>query len=180
MRIRVTKTTQKNSFRIVYIGVSGMLLLTFISCGIYSFTGADTGDAETFTVRQFQNEADLVEPGIDRTFTIELQDLIQNQTNLGLTNNGGDLIFEGEITQYYIAPMTSQRDNTAAQNRLTIGINVRFTNTLDPDKDFERQFSFYYDYPGQQQLTGSLLDTAIEEIYEQITQDVFNEALTDW
>lgn len=154
--------------------------IILVSCGIYSFTGADTGDAETFTVRQFQNDADLIEPGIDRTFTIQLQDLIQNQTNLGLNNNNGDLVFEGEITQYYIAPMTSQKNNTAAQNRLTVGVNVRFTNTLDPDKDFERQFSFYYDYPGQQQLTGGLLDTAIDEIFEQITQDIFNAALTDW
>lgn len=157
-----------------------LVLCLLVSCGIYSFTGADTGDAETFTVRQFQNEADLIEPGIDRTFTLALQDLIQNQTNLGLTNDAGDLVFEGEITQFYIAPMTSQQDNTAAQNRLTIAINVRFSNTLDPDKDFERQFSFYYDYPGQQQLTGSILDTAVDEIFEHITQEVFNAALTDW
>lgn len=161
-------------------GVMALVIGLLVSCGIYSFTGADTGDAQTFTVRQFQNEADLIEPGIDRTFTLALQDLIQNQTNLGLTNDAGDLVFEGEITQFYIAPMTSQQDNTAAQNRLTIAINVRFSNTLDPDKDFERQFSFYYDYPGQQQLTGSILDTAVDEIFEHITQEVFNAALTDW
>lgn len=161
-------------------GVMALIIGLLVSCGIYSFTGADTGDAQTFTVRQFQNEADLIEPGIDRTFTLALQDLIQNQTNLGLTNDAGDLVFEGEITQFYIAPMTSQQDNTAAQNRLTIAINVRFSNTLDPDKDFERQFSFYYDYPGQQQLTGSILDTAVDEIFEHITQEVFNAALTDW
>ncbi len=156
------------------------LLLTLQSCGIYSFTGADTGDAETFQVNFFQNNADLVEPGIDRAFTNSLQDLIQNQTSLSLVNNNGDLIFEGEIIEYYISPMSATAQNTAAQNRLTVAINVRYYNTLEPEKDFENRFSFYYDYPATTQLVGAKLETAIDEIYNRITQDVFNKALTDW
>lgn len=154
--------------------------LLFYSCGPYSFTGADIGDAETFEVKQFYNDADLIEPGIDRTFTLELQDLIQDQTSLSLTSKGGDLIYEGEITQYHISPMTATSDSRAAENRLTIGINVRFTNKKDSEKDFEKQFSFYYDYPANQQMTGSILDTALEEIYDHITQEIFNESLTNW
>lgn len=160
--------------------ICSILMLSFQSCGIYSFTGADTGDAETFQVNYFQNSADLVEPGIDRTFTLALQDLIQNQTNLSLVNNNGDLIFDGEIIDYYIAPMSATADNRAAQNRLTIAINVRFYNTLEPEKDFERRFSFYYDYPATQQLIGGSLETALDEIYTRLTQDIFNAALTDW
>ncbi|PTX44705.1 lipopolysaccharide assembly protein [Christiangramia gaetbulicola] len=156
------------------------LLLTLQSCGIYSFTGADTGEAESFQVNFFQNNADLVEPGIDRAFTISLQDLIQNQTSLNLANTNGDLIFEGEITEYYISPMSATAQNTAAQNRLTISVNVRYYNTLDPEKDFERRFSFYYDYPAQTQLIGANLETALDEIYTRLTQDIFNAALTDW
>ncbi|SDS25003.1 LptE family protein [Gramella sp. MAR_2010_147] len=156
------------------------LLLSLQSCGIYSFTGADTGEAETFQVNFFQNNADLVEPGIDRTFTNSLQDLILNQTSLNLTNTNGDLVFEGEITQYYISPMSATAQNTAAQNRLTISVNVRYYNTLEPEKDFENRFSFYYDYPAQTQLVGAALQTALDEIYTRLTQDIFNAALTDW
>ncbi len=161
---------------------SGLFAFTFLfqACGIYSFTGADTGEAESFQVNFFQNNADLVEPGIDRTFTISLQDLIQNQTSLNLANTNGDLIFEGEITEYYISPMSATAQNTAAQNRLTISVNVRYYNTLDPEKDFERRFSFYYDYPAQTQLVGANLETALDEIYTRLTQDIFNAALTDW
>lgn len=156
------------------------LIFICLGCGAYSFTGADTGNAETFQVNFFQNNAPLVEPGIDLKFTRDLQDLIQNQTSLGLTNSNGDLIYEGEITQYYIAPMTATSNDRAAQNRLTIAVNVRFYNTLDPDKDFEKKFSFYFDYPANQQLTGAVRDEAIEEIFIRLTQDVFNESLTDW
>ena len=155
-------------------------LLTLQGCGIYSFTGADTGAAKTFQVNFFQNTADIVEPGIDRTFTLELEDLIQNQTNLSLTNSGGDLIYEGEIIDYYIAPMSATAQNTAAQNRLTIAVNVRYFNTLDPEKDFEKRFSFYYDYPANSQLVGATLETALDEIYSRITQDIFNASLTNW
>ncbi|NBC57450.1 MAG: hypothetical protein GVY05_04105 [Bacteroidetes bacterium] len=160
--------------------ISVVLIGFCIGCGAYSFTGADTGNAETFQVNFFQNVAPIVEPGIDRQFTLALQDLIQNQTNLGLTNSNGDLIYEGEITQYYVAPMTATSDERAAQQRLTIAVNVRFFNTLDPEKDFEKKFSFYFDFDANSQLVGSVRDEAINEIFLRITQDVFNESLTDW
>lgn len=164
----------------IKIIIFSISLLTMTSCGIYSFTGADTGGASTFQVNYFQNAANLVEPGIERTFTLELQDLIQNQTNLSLTNSGGDLIYEGEIVDFYIAPMSATAQNTAAQNRVTISVNVRFYNSLDPTRDFEKRFSFYYDYPANSQLTGPVLETALDEIYSRITQDIFNASLTNW
>jgi hypothetical protein len=155
-------------------------ILILQSCGYYSFTGADTGNAETYQVNFFQNTAQLVEPGIDRDFTLQLQDLILNQTKLSLVNTNGDLIYEGEIIRYYIAPMTATADSRAAQNRLTIEVNVRFYNTLDPEKDFEQRFSFYFDFPGNAQLTGAQKEEAIDEIFTRITQDVFNASLTNW
>ena len=121
------------------------LSITLASCGAYSFTGADTGDAESFQVNFFQNNASLVEPGLDIRFTNALQDLIVNQTSLSIVNSGGDLIFEGEIVEYRIAPMTATAENTAAQNRLTIGVNVRYFNIKDTEKDFEKRVNFIYE-----------------------------------
>lgn len=151
-------------------------------CGAYSFTGADINysSTKTFQVNYFQNNAPIVEPGIARDFTQKLQDLLLNQTSLDLVNNGGDLIFEGEITQYYTAPITATSNSTAAQNRLTITVNVRFYNTKDQLKDFEQQFSFYYDYTGTTLLSGSKLDDAVEIIFERLTQDIFNKSLANW
>lgn len=150
------------------------------SCGTYNFTGTGKIDAETFQVNYFQNTSELIEPGIDRTFTIALQDLIQNQTNLSLTNSGGDLLYEGEITDYRITPMTATADQRAAQNRLTITVMVRFTNKKKETDNFEKRFSFYYDFPAQSQLIGATLTTALDEIFTRITQDIFNESLAKW
>ena len=67
-----------------------------------------------------------------------------------------------------------------AQNRLTISINVRFFNKNSEEKGFEQRFSFYKDYTGQSLLTGSELDDALNEIFERITQDIFNKSLANW
>jgi hypothetical protein len=150
------------------------------SCSVYNFTGTGKIDAKTYQVNFFQNNADLIEPGIDRTFTLTLQDLIQNQTNLNLVKNGGDLTYEGEIVDYRISPMTATADQQAAQNRLRIRVNVRFTNKNKEADDFEKPFEFYYDYPATQQLTGATKDTALKDIFERITQDIFNESLAKW
>ncbi|HUH50837.1 MAG TPA: LptE family protein [Flavobacterium sp.] len=157
-----------------------LLLFSLSSCKYYNFTGTGKIDASSFQVNYFQNTAELIEPGIERTFTLALQDLIQNQTSLTLTNAGGDLVYEGEIITYRIAPMTATADQRAAQNRLTITIRVRFINNRNQDDSFEKSFSHYYDYTGTDQLVGSQLTAALEAIYERITQDIFNESLAKW
>jgi hypothetical protein len=157
-----------------------LLAISINSCGSYNFTGAKPIDAKTFQVNYFQNNAELVEPGIDRTFTIKLQELIQNQTNLSLTNTNGELVYEGEIVEYRITPMQATAAQTAAQSRLTIAVNVRFTNRNKEVDNFEKRFSFYYDYDGSTQLVGSKLTEALDIIFERITQDIFNESLAKW
>ena len=165
--------------RVIYIILIG-LTLTLNSCSVYNFTGTGKIDADTFQVNYFQNNAELVEPGIERTFTIALQEILQNQTSLNLTNQGGDLLYEGEIVEYRITPMTATSDQTAAQNRLTIAINVRFSNKNKEEDNFEKRFSFFHDYPANDQMAGSRLTTALDEIFERITQDIFNESLAKW
>ncbi|MEN8766002.1 MAG: LptE family protein [Wenyingzhuangia sp.] len=155
-------------------------LFTLISCGIYSFTGGDTGNAKTIQVDFFNNNADLVEPSLSQSFTLALQDFFITQTNLDLIKSNGDLQFEGEITRYTITPMTATADQTAAQNRLTLQVNVRFYNRTDEKKNFEKKFSHFYDYDANTILQGSSLDTAFEEIFERITQNIFNASVANW
>jgi hypothetical protein len=154
---------------------------TLFSCWKYSFTGASIpASTKTFQVNYFQNNAPLIEPGLERDFTLALQDIILNQTSLDLVKSGADLTYEGEITEYRISPTTATSDNRAAQNRLSITVNVRFFDKNDEDAELEQRFSFFYDYAGSAQLVGSQKDTAINEIFERITQDIFNATLAKW
>jgi hypothetical protein len=166
--------------RYLIIAFSIAISLLVNSCGVYNFTGAKPVDAKTFQVNYFQNNAPLVEPGIERIFTLELQDIIQSQTNLNLVSQGGELLYEGEIVDYRVTPMTATADQRAAQNRLTITIMVRFSNRNKEEDNFEKRFSFFYDFDANQQLVGSQLTTALDVIFERITQDIFNESLAKW
>lgn len=156
------------------------ILFTLSGCSVYNFTGTGKIDAKTFQVNYFINNAELVEPGIELTFTRRLQNLIQNQTNLSLTNSGGELVYEGEIVDYRIAPMTATADQRAAQNRLSISINVRFVNKNKEDDNFEKRYSFFYDFSGNSLPTGSVLRDGLDVIFERISQDIFNDSLAKW
>ncbi|MEL0457313.1 LptE family protein [Flavobacteriaceae bacterium SZ-1-7] len=154
---------------------------TLVSCGFYSFTGASIPPGtKTYQVNRFENTALLIEPGLERDFKLALEDLIQNQTNLTLVQSNGDLVYEGEITDYRISPTTATSQNTAAQNRLTIAVKLRFFNTKKEEDDLEQTFTFFYDYPGSAQLLGAQKTTAHETIFERITQDIFNATLAKW
>ncbi len=162
--------------------ITGFLFFSIINigCGSYSFTGGDTGKAKTLQIDFFRNVASLVEPSLSQKFTTSLQDLFLRQTNLNSVNSGGDLHFEGEITGYRITPMSATAQQTAAQNRLTITVKVRYYNKFIKEDDFEKSFSFYYDYPANTQLIGGPLETAFNEIIERITQDIFNASVAKW
>jgi len=154
------------------------LLLT--GCFAYSFTGGNTGNAKTIQISSFRNVAPLIEPSLSQFFTQELQDLFLRQTNLSLVNTDGDLSFEGEITGYRISPMSATAQQTAAQNRLEITVKINYTNKLIEKDNFERSFSFFYDYPANAALIGSIKETAFKEISDRITQDIFNASVAKW
>ena len=164
-----------------------LLLFSIIleSCGNYSFTGASIPEGtESFQVNFFENEAgnsmgSIFEPGLDRDFTIALQNILQNQTNLQLLSSDADLIYEGEIKEYRVSPMTSTSNLQASQNRLSVGVNVRFINIKKEEDNFERKFSFYFDYPAETQLL-NVKSEAHDIIFERITQDIFNASLAKW
>lgn len=158
-----------------------VLALAFVchGCGIYTFSGASIpAEAKTVSVDYFPNHAQLVNPMLSNDFTNALRDAMTNQTTLDMVESGGDIAFEGEITDYRTMPVAIT-GQTAAMNRLTITVKVRFSNRFDETKDFEQSFSHYEDYPSNQDLNavqGGLTPVIIDALVE----DIFNKALVNW
>ena len=96
-----------------------------------------------------------------------------------MVDEDGDLSFEGEIVDYRTTPVAITASQTAAMNRLTITINVRFSNRFDETKDFETRFSHYEDYPSDQDLN-AVQETLTMTIVEALVEDIFNKALVNW
>ena len=154
--------------------------LLLSSCGIYSFSGASIpAEAKTVSVQYFPNNAQLVNPLLSNTRTNALNDIFVNQTTLQSVAQNGDLALEGEITGYSTSPIAITGNQTAAMNRLTVTVNVRFTNKYDESKSFEQSFSQYQDYPSGQDLS-SVQDALVEEIVNNLCEDIFNKAVVNW
>lgn len=135
--------------------------------------------AKTVGVATFGNNASLVNPTLSQSFTTALKDKIQGQTPLTIVGSGGDYSIEGEISDYRVAPVAIQGDETAAMNRLTITVRVKFTDSFDEKQNFEQSFSRYADYASSQNLS-SVENALVETITEALTDDIFNKAFVNW
>lgn len=150
------------------------------ACGIYKFTGASLHpDDKTFTVKYFENNAELVNPGLSQSFTEALKTKMLNQTNLSMTEHDGDLIFEGEIVNYETEPVAITQDEQAEYNRLTIEVRVKYTSFNNPKFDFDQTFSKYADYESTK-LLSDVDDALSEEIIDELTEAIFTKAVVNW
>ena len=155
-------------------------MISLGGCGVYSFTGASISpDTKTISIDRFPNNAMTVEPTLSQKFTDALRDKFQRETNLTLLTKGGDLHIEGSITGYRTSPVAIQSNETAAMNRLTITVEVTFTNTVDDSKSYKSSFSRYEDYPSTQNLS-DVQETLIDQINEMLIQDIFDKAVVNW
>ncbi|MDD2380288.1 MAG: LptE family protein [Mariniphaga sp.] len=166
---------------ILFVAMAMLLAGVAPSCKIsYSFTGANISPAvKTYSVYYFPNRAPLINPTLSQTFTEALREKLQRQTSLNELAENGDLIFEGQITGYEVRPMSIQKDDLAALNRLTITINVKYTNNIDPDQSLEQSFSAFEDFDSTSSLS-DVEDGLVPEILNKITEDIFNATLANW
>jgi hypothetical protein len=149
-------------------------------CVSYSFTGASIPpEARTISIEYFPNNASLVEPTLSQQLTDALRDRFLSQTPLSLVNENGDLQITGVITDYSTRPVAIQGNETAALNRLTIQLKVKYENSIDPSKDFESTFTRFEDYPSDQDLS-TVKDQLIANISEALVDDIFNKSVVNW
>ena len=151
------------------------------SCGTVTFnmSGANIGNAQTCQVNFFENRAEIVNPRLSAELTDALKDKVQSSTSLRLVNSDADVMFEGEITGYNVQAQQVTAAQVAARDRLTITVRVKFTNELDPDKNYDRSFSRFQEYPGGTSLS-SVEAQLVEDILAEMMEDIFNEAFATW
>lgn len=146
----------------------------------YSFTGASISPmVKSYTIYDFPNRAQLINPTLSDYFAEKLRDKFTRQTSLDYAKDGGDLELEGTITDYDIKPISVQSGDQAAQNRLTVKINVKFTNNTDHDQDYEQEFSAYSEFDSENNIS-DVEDELVEIIVTQIVDDVFNKSVANW
>jgi hypothetical protein len=148
--------------------------------GCYSFRGISIPPtAETYYIDLFGVEATSAPANMGQDFTRELTDKVRNESRLKLSESNPDLNFSGSITKFQVSAINPEPNARVGSNRLTIDIRVTYEDEQEEDNDWQQTFSYFVDFPSDRNLL-DLQDQLIQEAYDQITEDIFNKAFTDW
>ena len=169
--------------KIVFALAFIMIACRLWSCGVYSFSGVSTA-ATSIQVDAFYNNTDLAPANFGQTFTNRVKDYYQRNSSLKVVAANGELQIDGTVASYaltQIAPVVGADGiSTAAQSRLTISASVNYVDNIEPKNSFKnRPFSFYADFPNEQNLT-SVQEDLEKKILDQIMIDIFNATIANW
>ncbi len=160
--------------------ITAFIFLPLVGCGVYSFTGASISpEVKSVSIAYMPSYAALAPANMPQEFTEALRELFISRTNLDMLAKNGDIRFEGYISDYRTRPVAIQGNETAAKNRLSVVINVTYTNTKDEAKSFEKSFTRFADFDATQNLA-DVEQALIAEINEQLILDIFNESVVNW
>lgn len=162
--------------------ISLLLTLLLAGCSIkYSLNGAsiDYTKIKTVSIADFQNLAPTVYPPLAQRFTEDLKDRFQRQTRLRDIPTNGDLSLEGEIVGYDLSAEAVQENAFAAKTRLTLRINVRFTNKVNEEESFEREFTSFGTFDSSQMFV-DVQDQLCQELTKDIINQIFNATVENW
>ncbi|MFP4088833.1 MAG: LPS assembly lipoprotein LptE [Cyclobacteriaceae bacterium] len=176
-----------NKLNRLVIILSLPLLISLQGC-VYSFTGAVLGpEVNTISIQNFYNDSGGGPPNMSQVFTEKIKDYYQQNTNLALVDDDGDLLIEGSITSYEFVPVAPRASNrpdevadVAGLMRLNITVTATYINLSNDEFDFQdRSFSFFADFDAEQD-PASIEDELIVEIFDQIVFDIFNASVANW
>ncbi|MCF0159251.1 MAG: LptE family protein [Bacteroidaceae bacterium] len=156
--------------------------LLLVSCSIsYKFNGAsiDYTKTKTITLEQFPIRSNYVWGPMSSMFNTALTDIFARSTRLQQVKRNGDLVIAGEITDYSQMNQAVGADGYSAQIQLKMTVNVRFTNNVNHDEDFERQFSATTQYDSKQQLS-AVQEELVQQMCKDIVDQIFNATVANW
>lgn len=160
-------------------GLSALLTLLPSGCTVSLQTVSLPPEIKTFRVEQFPNNAAGSDPGLGITFTDALRNKFLSQTRLQQTDTEADLTYSGAVVQYDVQPVNIASNDQAAQNRLTLSVQVKLENKLTPKSSWEQRFSAYQDF--DQGLSLATIESdLIAEINDLLTQQIFNQTFGNW
>lgn len=159
------------------------LLMLLSSCTFqgYKFNGSsiDYTKTKTIQINDFLNRSAYVWGPMAPMLNNELRDRFASYTKLMQVKRNPDLKIEGEITQYSQRNKSVSSEGYSAQTELQITVNVRFTNNVNHDEDFERQFSAATTYETTQSLA-AVQEELVRQMVQELVDQIFNATVANW
>ncbi|MCD8305844.1 MAG: LPS assembly lipoprotein LptE [Prevotella sp.] len=160
---------------------TGVLALCSCAFSGYKFNGAsiDYTTTKTIQIADFPNRASYVWGPMASMFNNSLKDEFASHTKLTQVRRNGDLVIDGEITQYSQRNKSVSSEGYSAQTELSMTVNVRFTNTKNQTENFEQQFTATSSYETTQSLT-SVQEELVTEMIDDLVDQIFNATVANW
>ncbi|HIG74737.1 MAG TPA: hypothetical protein EYQ24_09250 [Bacteroidetes bacterium] len=149
--------------------------------GCYTFSGASLPpDLQTVAIPPVESRAGSGPADLDQRLANALVERFADRTRLSLEPDEAeaDLVVRATVERYTVAPAAVTGDEVAALNRVTLGVRVVATNRLDESDLLDRAFTATADYAPAEGLAGE--SDAAQRALEQIAQDAFTAATSDW
>ena len=159
-----------------------MAVFVLTACSVsYKFNGAsiDYSKTKTIQINDFPIRSSYVWGPMAPMFNNQLKDQFANHTKLTQVKRNGDLKIEGEITRYEQRNKSVSAEGYSAQTELSITVNVRFTNNVKHDEDFEKQFTAQQSYDRTQSLN-SVQEELVNLMVKDLCDQIFNATVAQW
>ena len=162
--------------------IAGLLLFLMNSCSIsFKFNGANINYQTThsISIADFPNNAAMVNPSLSNNLSETIRDLYQRQTRLQILRKGGDLELEGEIVGYDITQGAISTTSYASESKLTIRVQVHFTNNINPEESFDKTYTAFQTFDASKLLT-DVQDELCQIIVTEIAESIYNDTVAKW
>ena len=159
-----------------------LVLLAVLCFGesCYTLNGISISpETQTFYVTQFDVTTTEGPPGIGQLFTEQLKRRINDDTRLAFADTDPDVEFVGAITGFTITPEAPNPQTGADLNRLTIRIQVDYTDTRTPDNSYSQTFTDFENFDGTVDPL-AVQDQLVEVLFDRLSEEAFNKAFSNW
>lgn len=161
---------------------AGLLILQLAGCSVsYKFNGANINyqTTHTISIADFPNNAPLVNPTLANALSETVRDQFARQTRLQILRKGGDLEIEGAIVGYDLSQGAISVDSYASESKLTIRVQVHFTNNVNPEDSFDKVYSAYQTFDASLMLS-DVQEELCNTIVTEIAESIYNDTVAKW
>jgi len=154
-------------------------IILFLS-GCYSFKGISIPDnISSYNIPYIEITTPDAPPSINTDLQDKLIQKINSETRLAFSAGSPDVVFLAAISGYSVRSIGANSENSVDANQLNISVKVEYTDSTNEENNWKQNFSQQRQFPAGTDLL-SVQDQLVGEIFDDLVEDIFNKAFTNW
>jgi hypothetical protein len=157
-----------------------LILSVLLIQSCYSFKGISIPpNVDTYSVPFIEMTTPDAPPSINTTLQDKLIIKINTESRLTNNENNPDILLKTTLTRFNVQSVGANAENSVDANQLTISLKVEYTDFKNEDNSWNKNFSNNREFPAGTNLL-TVQDQLVDEIFDDLVEDIFNQAFTNW